>query len=225
MLQLIVKPFSKPSCNVFETVSLTILVFIAMMNLLKAAYFQSGEIPDTTADDIFKIYDWIEALLLGIIPLCIVGVVAIGILARLLAWPIQYSQKWAEDTRKSPQHPNNMKHLQPKKTYTGHNNEAYDRRAEDHNMHHRHHEHRHNRRSRHNSELRNNDGYEKDNQNANPQFSTNRYYDKYLDSSREYYNNAFQMHASQYHPNYQHGYPLAYPAGYELGHREKGVPW
>ena len=88
VMQLIVKPFVKTSCNVLETLSLSILLLVSMMNLLKAAYFQSGEIPDSTADKVFEIYDWIEAILFAIIPLVIVGVVVAGVLIRMLALPL-----------------------------------------------------------------------------------------------------------------------------------------
>ena len=89
ILQLIIKPFSKFSCNILETASLTILLSISVMNLLKAVYFQAGEVPESTAEQIFTIYDWYEAVMLGVIPLCIIALVVLLILCRLLSLPFQ----------------------------------------------------------------------------------------------------------------------------------------
>ena len=87
--QLIVKPFVRTSCNIMETISLSIILLVSIMNLLKAAYFQSGEIPDSTADKVFEVYDWIEAILFGIVPLVFTGLIALGVLIRMTALPFQ----------------------------------------------------------------------------------------------------------------------------------------
>ena len=86
VLQMKIKPFARLSCNIIETVSLVLLLLIAIMNLLKAAYFQAGEIPDQTADMIFLVYDWTEALLLGILPLVIIGLVILAVIIKMLTW-------------------------------------------------------------------------------------------------------------------------------------------
>ncbi len=77
------KPFAKQSCNYLETCSLTVLLAISVMNLLKASYFTMGEVPNGSADTIFQVYDWLEAVFLGIIPIIIVGFVILAILGRL----------------------------------------------------------------------------------------------------------------------------------------------
>ena len=85
LMQLAVRPFVRRACNIAETLSLTVLLLISIMNFLKSSYFQSGEVPDPTTDKIFFIYDWIEALLLGVVPLGIIGLLILS----LLAWPVQ----------------------------------------------------------------------------------------------------------------------------------------
>ncbi len=86
MLHIRIKPFIKASSNTLETVSLTVLLFIAIMNLLKASYFDSGEIPKGTADLAFQIYDWFEVIMLGFLPAIVVGFAIIAILTRVLAF-------------------------------------------------------------------------------------------------------------------------------------------
>ena len=128
ILQLVIKPFAKASCNFAECCSLVIILGIAIMNLLKAAYFQSGDLPDETADDVFHAYDWIEALLLGIIPLCIVGLVVCGILARSIAWIAQRCHLGINNSQRGTyEHSgnNHLPHLQPTRTNTGYPNEAF----------------------------------------------------------------------------------------------------
>ena len=88
LMQLLVRPFVKRSCNVLETLSLSILLLVSMMNLLKAAYFQSGEIPESTPDKVFEVYDWVEAIFFAIIPLGIVCVLVTGVFLRMLAIPL-----------------------------------------------------------------------------------------------------------------------------------------
>ncbi len=50
-----VQPFAKKSNNILMSLALAVLLFIAIMNLLKAGYFESGEIPQETADAILRV--------------------------------------------------------------------------------------------------------------------------------------------------------------------------
>lgn len=80
------RPFLKPACNYLENISLTILVFIGMMNLIKSVYFEAGNIPDGTPDMLFRFYDIVEGVLLGVFPLFLVSLVGILITLRVVAF-------------------------------------------------------------------------------------------------------------------------------------------
>ena len=88
-----IKPFTKKSCNILESVSLSILLVISFMNLVKGVYFDSGEVPLGVADSILHVYDYIEVILVSIIPTAILLFVALCILLRVFAWPIEACQK------------------------------------------------------------------------------------------------------------------------------------
>ncbi len=92
LMHLKIKPFVKQSCNVLENISLTILTIVSTMNLLKSSYFESGESPRETADNIMFVYDWIEASLLGLIPIAIGVVAALAILTRIFGFIIYQSK-------------------------------------------------------------------------------------------------------------------------------------
>ncbi len=50
-----VKAFAGAAENILESASLGIMLLISIMNLLKASYFEIGEIPTGTADEVFKV--------------------------------------------------------------------------------------------------------------------------------------------------------------------------
>ena len=54
-LHMWVQPFAKHSCNIVENISLTILSIVSIMNLIKAVYFESGEIPMGIPDQLFLV--------------------------------------------------------------------------------------------------------------------------------------------------------------------------
>ena len=79
-------PFLHKNCNYLENVSLTVLVFISVMNLLKAVYFEAGNIPDGTPDRLFMYYDWVEGVLVGVLPLLAVLLVGVVIGLRIIVF-------------------------------------------------------------------------------------------------------------------------------------------
>ena len=107
IIQLLLKPFRKRSCNRFEVLSLTVLTIVSVMNLVKAAYFQSGEIPDPGVEKIFEAYDWAEAVLFGMLPLVVIGIAAVCILLRILTLPLR-ACRMGYDQQGSPPARNNM---------------------------------------------------------------------------------------------------------------------
>ena len=88
-----IKPFTRKSCNVLESVSLLILLGVALMNLVKGVYFDSGEVPLGVADTIFLVYDYLEVLLVSIIPSCVLLFILLCILIRLIALPFEHCKK------------------------------------------------------------------------------------------------------------------------------------
>ena len=65
------QPFAKKLCNRLETWSLTVLTWVSIVNLIKATYFEAGNIPAGLADDFFYAYDWAETFFLGLVPLIV----------------------------------------------------------------------------------------------------------------------------------------------------------
>ena len=50
-----VLPFARRSNNILMSITLAVLLFVSVMNLLKAGYFESGTIPESTADLILEV--------------------------------------------------------------------------------------------------------------------------------------------------------------------------
>ena len=88
-----IKPFTKKSCNILESISLFIMLFIAVMNLVKGVYFDSGEVPLGVANTVLLVYDYIEVIFVSIIPSFILLFIVLCILIRLLALPVEFCQK------------------------------------------------------------------------------------------------------------------------------------
>ncbi len=80
-------PFKRHSSNLIETCSLLILLCIAIMNLMKAIYYETGEIPEEEADLVFRIYDIIENVLVSLVPLVVLGFILLALLFRIMALP------------------------------------------------------------------------------------------------------------------------------------------
>ncbi len=90
-----IQPFAMKSCNLLENISLTILTMVSVMNLLKSSYFQSGESPIGTSDSVMYYYDWLEAALLGFIPIIIGSFAALTIIIGICGLVIdQIIKRW-----------------------------------------------------------------------------------------------------------------------------------
>ena len=88
-----IKPFTKKSCNFLESISLFIMLCIAVMSLVKGVYFDSGEVPLGVANTLLLVYDYIEIIFISIIPSLILLFIVLCILIRLLALPFEFCQK------------------------------------------------------------------------------------------------------------------------------------
>ena len=73
MVHVRIKPFKRFSANLLETASLLILLCIAIMNLVKAVYFDSGEHPSGSTETLLRFYDIIEQTFVTFIPLLLLG--------------------------------------------------------------------------------------------------------------------------------------------------------
>ena len=81
-----VHPFISTSSNKLETLSLGTLLLVSIMNLLKASYFNSGEIPKSAANYILVVWDWVELFLFVSIPVAVGGILSVAIILRLTAF-------------------------------------------------------------------------------------------------------------------------------------------
>ncbi len=82
-----IQPFKKFSSNLLETISLLILLCIAVMNLLKAVYFDWGEIPKGSIDTLLQYYDIVEQAFVAFFPLLIIAVILLVVILRIIALP------------------------------------------------------------------------------------------------------------------------------------------
>ena len=55
--------------NIFETLTLSLLVLIGMTNVVKATFYQSGAIPRGNGYLVAVIFEWMETVALGVLPL------------------------------------------------------------------------------------------------------------------------------------------------------------
>ena len=105
-LHLSVKPFKNRSCNTVETISLMMHLFFSIMNLLKASYFQSGEVPIESADNLFYIYDYIEFAFLGIFPSLLFAFVGIAVLSHVSVYVVDMIRRLPHGSRSAGQSKN-----------------------------------------------------------------------------------------------------------------------
>ncbi len=71
------QPFKFKSSNTLESVSLSALVIIAGMNLVKAVYSDSSLIPPESSDAIFETYDIAEMAVVTLLPFAILCIILI----------------------------------------------------------------------------------------------------------------------------------------------------
>ena len=79
-------PMGSPSANSLEAMSLGLLVIISTSNLVKAVYVDAGNVPREAADTLLLVWDWIEAALLSILPMAVLGLVCLAVVARVLSF-------------------------------------------------------------------------------------------------------------------------------------------
>ena len=75
-------PFKQGYSNAFESVSLSMLIVISATNLVKAAFYYTQTIPRGAAYFVMIVFEWIEALALGILPVCIVIILLLSLVVR-----------------------------------------------------------------------------------------------------------------------------------------------
>ena len=75
-------PFKQRYSNVFESVSLSMLIVISATNLVKAAFYYTQTIPRGAAYFVMIVFEWIEALALGILPVGIVILLILSLVVR-----------------------------------------------------------------------------------------------------------------------------------------------
>ena len=66
------QPFKQKFSNYMETIALSLLLIISGTNLVKASFYDSQTVPRGTNYLVVVVYEWIEAICLGILPLCII---------------------------------------------------------------------------------------------------------------------------------------------------------
>ncbi len=87
MVHVRVQPFKRFSSNLLETASLLILLCIAIMNLMKAVYVDSGEIPRGSAETLLRFYDIIEQSFVTFFPLVILLFILFLMIIRIVTLP------------------------------------------------------------------------------------------------------------------------------------------
>ena len=87
MVHIRVQPFKRISSNLIETASLLILLCIAVMNLVKAVYFDSGEIPHGNADLLLRFYDIVEQSFVTFFPLVVLVILLVLGVIRIIVLP------------------------------------------------------------------------------------------------------------------------------------------
>ena len=75
-------PFKQRFSNIFESVSLSMLIVISATNLVKAAFYYTQTIPRGAAYFVMIVFEWIEALALGILPVCIIILLVLSLVVR-----------------------------------------------------------------------------------------------------------------------------------------------
>ena len=94
-------PFKMNYANIAETISLSLLLVISGTNLVKAAFFHSQAVPRGVNYVVIVIYEWIETVCLGLLPLVILLLL---ILAIVVKTTIALTSKSKEDEKHEHDH-------------------------------------------------------------------------------------------------------------------------
>ena len=73
-------PFKQRFSNMFESVSLSLLLVISGTNLVKSAFYHSQTIPRGQAYIVMVVFEWIEAVALGILPITLIALLFITLI-------------------------------------------------------------------------------------------------------------------------------------------------
>ena len=75
-------PFKQRFSNIFESVSLSMLIVISGTNLVKAAFYYTQTIPRGAAYFVMVVFEWIETVALGILPVGVVVLLVLSLVVR-----------------------------------------------------------------------------------------------------------------------------------------------
>ena len=75
-------PFKQRFSNIFESVSLSLLLVISGTNLVKSAFYHSQTIPRGQAYVVMVVFEWIEAVALGILPITLIVLLFITLVVK-----------------------------------------------------------------------------------------------------------------------------------------------
>ena len=82
LIHLKAKPFRQAYSNRIESVALSLLLIIAGTNMVKAAFFHSQVVPRGNNYVVIVVYEWLEAVCFGLLPLAIVVAIVLGMVVR-----------------------------------------------------------------------------------------------------------------------------------------------
>lgn len=82
LIHLKAKPFKHQFSNYMESIALSLLLIISGTNLVKAAFYHSQTIPRGINYLIIIIYEWIEAMCLGVLPLAIIFFILVAMIVK-----------------------------------------------------------------------------------------------------------------------------------------------
>ena len=77
------RPFRDPIANACETFSLIALVIISTFSLAEASLVSEGTEIGGPRENVFKVLQWIELALLGVVPACLFMLVSLVVLSQL----------------------------------------------------------------------------------------------------------------------------------------------
>ena len=82
LLHLRVKPFKHAFSNYAESVALVLLLNVAAMNLVKAAFYNSQSVPRDVGYLVIVAFEWVETATLVVLPACIVALLVVSMVLR-----------------------------------------------------------------------------------------------------------------------------------------------
>lgn len=86
---LVRKPYRNPKSNIFESISLFVLVIIALANLMEASFVSAGVEPIGPNETIFTAIEWLEIFVLGFLPATFCVLVAFALLSQCARFVIK----------------------------------------------------------------------------------------------------------------------------------------